>query len=328
MRSATRNRSSVTDRPAGRHEQKKMPSDLTKKYQLVGEAGDVTDLTQDSFEGEVEAEWFSARIDRKKLKALMRRTDGPAIRQFGLWLIILIASGAGAVATWGTWWCVPFFAVYGVMYSVSDHHAHELSHGTPFRTRWLNDAFLQLNTFMTLHEPVYWRWSHTRHHTDTLMVGRDPEIAVMVPPDIAKLFLDIFFLKSGWTQITNIVRQAAGDIAGDGAHFISRRRESQGNPEFADLRLDIRGNHHRVFFLADRPAGPPDCDTTVLRWLRPALLQYHSACRSARGHPRPPAEHQDVPHKPYLQLPLHEHELSHRAPYVSHGAVSCPACPT
>jgi fatty acid desaturase len=106
------------------------------------------------------------------------------------------------------------------MYSVSDHHAHELSHGTPFRTRWLNDAFLQMNTFMMLHEPVYWRWSHTRHHTDTLMVGRDPEIAVMVPPDIAKLFLDIFFLKSGWTQITNIVRQAAGDIAGDGAHFI------------------------------------------------------------------------------------------------------------
>ena len=30
--------------------------------------------------------------------------------------------------------------------------------------------------------PVEWRWSHARHHTDTIIVGRDPEIVAMRPP--------------------------------------------------------------------------------------------------------------------------------------------------
>lgn len=191
-----------------------------KDYSLQGTVGRATSLTRDEFENEVEAEWFSAKVDKKELKQLMRRIDSPALRHFGIWLALLIGSGAGAVMTWGTWWCLPFFLLYGVMYSMSDHHAHELSHGTPFKTRWINELLYHLNGFMTLHEGVYWRWSHTRHHTDTLLVGRDPEIAVMAPPDIAKILLDFFFLKSGTTQIINIVRNAAGNIQGDGEHFI------------------------------------------------------------------------------------------------------------
>jgi len=31
---------------------------------------------------------------------------------------------------------------------------------------------------MVLRESTPWRWSHTRHHSDTIIVGRDPEIAV------------------------------------------------------------------------------------------------------------------------------------------------------
>jgi fatty acid desaturase len=29
---------------------------------------------------------------------------------------------------------------------------------------------------MIMREPTVWRWSHTRHHTDTIIVGRDREI--------------------------------------------------------------------------------------------------------------------------------------------------------
>jgi fatty acid desaturase len=191
-----------------------------KDYSVKGEAGNATALTQDAFEAEVEEKWFSPEIDKKQLKQLMRRSDVPGFRHFGVWLALLISSGAGAGLTWGTWWCLPLFGLYGVMYSMSDHHAHELSHGTPFKTRWINEIFYHLNGFMTLHEGYYWRWSHTRHHTDTLLVGRDPEIAVMAPPDIAKIFLDLFFLKSGWTQLENILGNATGWVGGDGAHFI------------------------------------------------------------------------------------------------------------
>jgi fatty acid desaturase len=53
---------------------------------------------------------------------------------FGPWIFLLAASGATASATWGTWWAVPSFFVYGVLYSAADHRHRELSHGTPFKT--------------------------------------------------------------------------------------------------------------------------------------------------------------------------------------------------
>src|ERR1700688_2391090 len=111
-------------------------SNTWKNYHLVGGAEGARSLTRDEFEGEVEAEWWSAKVDRKALKRLMKREDRPALVHFGSWFALLVASGAGAFLTWGTWWCVPFIAVYGVLYAASDHHAHELSHGTPFKTRW------------------------------------------------------------------------------------------------------------------------------------------------------------------------------------------------
>ena len=132
----------------------------------------------------------------------------------------MLASGTAGVLAWGTWWCVPAFAVYGILYASSDHRAHELSHGTPFKTRWLNEMFYQLAGFMTLHEGHYWRWSHTRHHTHTMMVGRDAEIAVQQPVSVGGLLADLFFLKSGSAQIANIVRHAFGRISADGLHFI------------------------------------------------------------------------------------------------------------
>ncbi len=193
---------------------------VEKSYALVGEADNDCSLENDQFEGLVEDQWFSATVPRSHMKSLMKRTNREAAIHTAIWGVLLIGSGVGAVLTWGTWWTVPFLFFYGVMYSMSDHQAHEFSHGTPFRTRWLNDVFYWINGFMTLHETYYWRWSHTRHHTETLHVGRDPEIAVMAPADVAKLFLDFFFLVSGWVQIRNIVKHAVGRVKGDGAHFI------------------------------------------------------------------------------------------------------------
>ena len=45
----------------------------------------------------------------------------------------------------------------------------------------MNDVVYQIACFMILREPTVWRWSHTRHHTDTIIVGRDPEIARAAP---------------------------------------------------------------------------------------------------------------------------------------------------
>ncbi len=199
-----------------------------KTYGLGGGGADTAAvLDSDAFEDRVEREWFSCRIDRKALKQLMKRSDGPPARHFGLWLGLLIVSGVAGFLTWGSWWCVLPFAVYGVLYSAADHRAHELSHGTPFKTRWLNDALYQLCAFMTLREATYWRWSHSRHHTHTIIVGRDPEIAVPRPPDIIGTVLDLFFVKTGITMIGLIIRNATGSLNADGRHFIPASEKSK-----------------------------------------------------------------------------------------------------
>jgi fatty acid desaturase len=192
-----------------------------KTYGLGGGGADAAaELDSDAFESTVEQEWFSCAVDRKTLKQLTKRSDGPPLRHFGLWLGLLVLSGVAGFLTWGTWWCVLPFAIYGVLYAASDHRAHELSHGTPFKTRWINEVLYQLAAFMTLHEAYYWRWSHSRHHTHTIIVGRDPEIAVQRPPSILGLLLDLFFIKSGLKMIGLILRNATGSLNADGRHFI------------------------------------------------------------------------------------------------------------
>jgi fatty acid desaturase len=195
-------------------------ADVYARYALRDDSAPAGDLRREEFETEVSAQWFTPQVDRKLMKSLIKRTDAPALFNYGLWLALMAASGVGGYLTWGTWWAVPFFAVYGILYSTSDHRAHELSHGTPFKTRWLNEMFYHLNAFMTFHEGFYWRWSHTRHHTHTMILGKDPEIAVPRPANRLNVLLDFFFVKSGPIQILNICKNATGHLIEPAAHFI------------------------------------------------------------------------------------------------------------
>jgi fatty acid desaturase len=194
-----------------------------KDYALRDDdAEDATSLTRDGFEEQVARTWYSCPVDRKALKALIRRSDTPALGYFGLWLGLLAAAGIVAFMSWGSWWALPAFFAYGTLYSVADQRHHELSHGTPFRTRWINEAFYHLCAFMTLREGVFYRWSHTRHHTHTLIVGKDPEIPTPRPPDVVRQFLDLFFIRAGLSEIGRIFRHADGTLTETGQHFVPK----------------------------------------------------------------------------------------------------------
>ena len=173
------------------------------------------------------ADWYRSPIPRKQLKELMQRRDGPALRDTAIWAGALIVSGVAGYFAWGTWWAVPCFLVYGVLYGgASDSRWHECGHRTAFRTTWMNDVVYEIACFMILREPTVWRWSHTRHHTDTIIVGRDPEIAVPRPPDILGLVLNIFALKSSYVAIKSVIFHAAGRLTETELTFIpeSERR--------------------------------------------------------------------------------------------------------
>src|SRR5262245_19193247 len=124
---------------------------LTKERRDYGLTGQISSpavaLDDDHIEDQVEETWWHPTISRKTLKDLMQRSDGPAQRHFVLWIALLIVSGAVAVLSWGTWWAIPAFLVYGTIYSSSDARWHECGHGTPFKTRWLNEIFYQISSF-------------------------------------------------------------------------------------------------------------------------------------------------------------------------------------
>ncbi len=51
--------------------------------------------------------------------------------------------------------------------STSDARWHEMGHGTAFKTDWLNNVVYEIASFMLLREATVWRWSHTRHHSES-----------------------------------------------------------------------------------------------------------------------------------------------------------------
>src|ERR1700761_4410452 len=194
-----------------------MSAQLTRRdYSLVG---------KDSQYAEphvlASAEWYACPIPRKRLKELMQRKDGPAIRDTLLWFALLGLTGWLGWHFWGTWWCVPAFIIYGVLYcSCSDSRWHECGHRTAFKTTWMNDVVYEMASFMVLRESTPWRWSHTRHHTDTIIVGRDPEIAVPRPPDVPGILMAFFSLKSGPKEFKKVLLHCCGKLTAEEKLYI------------------------------------------------------------------------------------------------------------
>ncbi|MCB2130280.1 MAG: fatty acid desaturase family protein [Rhodobacteraceae bacterium] len=175
-----------------------------RDYSLLGE-----DARRAVETGLTAAEWYHTDVPRKEMKALMQRTDMPAIRDTIILYGSMIVFAAIGVALWPSWWSAPFWLAYGVLYgSAMDSRWHECGHGTAFRTKWMNDVVYQIASFMIMRNPATWRWSHARHHSETYIVGRDPEIAVMRPPALLKLILNFFGIVDVLTAVPRMVYNA------------------------------------------------------------------------------------------------------------------------
>ncbi len=172
-------------------------------------------------QGLAEADWYTSPIAKVELRQLLERRDGPALRDTLLWFILLGASGSAGFLLWGTWWAILPFLIYGVIYgSTSDSRWHESSHGTAFRTDWMNNALYEISSFMVMRESTVWRWSHTRHHSDTIIVGRDPEIAVPRPPDIKAMIMVFLNLNTIPKYFRNLILHGLGRLNSEEQTYI------------------------------------------------------------------------------------------------------------
>ena len=171
--------------------------------------------------GLVNAQWYQTPVDRKVMKDLMKRSDGPAIRDTALWLGLLVSSGVMGIMTWGTWWAAPVFLVYGLLNATAaDSRWHECGHSTAFKTPWMNAVVFQITNFLLISNPVVTWWSHMRHHTDTIIVGHDPEIPAMRPPALLLIGANVFGLVAAPRNYAAMIRLACGRVSADEATYV------------------------------------------------------------------------------------------------------------
>lgn len=135
--------------------------------------------------------WYKCDIDKQVYQNLIKRSDWQGIKHVSVWIIVLVFSGYMAFINWGTWWAVFWFFVYGNIYMSSNPIWHDCGHRSAFKSRWLNEIFYQITSFMYSYEPVRWRWSHFRHHSHTLSTDGpyDYEIQITKPTDLFYVLL-------------------------------------------------------------------------------------------------------------------------------------------
>jgi Na+-transporting NADH:ubiquinone oxidoreductase subunit F len=189
-----------------------------RDYSLVGD-----NTIRALQKGLAEATWYTSPVPKEKLRELLERRDGPAVRDTLIWFAALLGAGVSGYALWraGSWWAVVPFMIYGIIYaSSSDSRWHEAGHGTAFKTDWMNNALYEIASFMVMRESVPWRWSHVRHHSDTIIIGRDPEIAVPRPPDIFRFLIGFFSLRTIPVYFYHVVLHAAGRLTAEEKTYV------------------------------------------------------------------------------------------------------------
>ncbi len=151
--------------------------------------------------GLAEADWYQCPVPRETMRKLLERRDGPAIRDTIRWVAHILGSAFATYALWGSWWAILPYLVYCALYAAtSDSRWHESGHGTAFKTDWMNNVLYEVASFMVKREATVWRWSHIRHHSDTTIIGRDPEILAPRPPNIKGFLLSLFCVHPDYPQ--------------------------------------------------------------------------------------------------------------------------------
>jgi Na+-transporting NADH:ubiquinone oxidoreductase subunit F len=200
-----------------------MGSTLQRDYSLLGK-----EAQQAIDNGLADAEWYTCYVPEEEMKKLLVRKDWPAIRDTVIWFSLIFISAALFIKLWGSWWCIIPLLIYSVLFTAaSNSRWHETSHGTAFKTQWMNNALYEIASFMSFYQSVSWRWSHARHHSDTIVRGRDPEIILKRPPNIFEALN-----KMGSAEIKKIIRHAFNSIDPETATYVPK------------------SEHHKIFFRA------------------------------------------------------------------------------
>lgn len=162
--------------------------------------------------------WYRTPIPAEKLKELHERSDLLGFLQSAGYLLLITSTGTAAYLAAGRlpWWAVvALLLLHGMVCAFLPNAIHELCHGTVFRTKRLNTAFLGLFSFLNWHNhEVFWA-SHERHHRYTLHPPDDLEVVLPMHLFLRNLLTKGFVDPAGlWWNLKRVCRFAVGGFEG------------------------------------------------------------------------------------------------------------------
>ncbi len=163
-------------------------------------------------------------IGRAELERLSRRSDRPGIIYFSGHFALI---GVGAWLSWLTFpgiAFVPVVLLHAVVIGFLFSPLHECSHGTAFRTRWLNEAALWITAIIYIVPPYYFRYFHLGHHRYTQVPGKDPSLVLPEPATFRQYLWYCAGLWFFWRNITWMVKHAGGLVDPASALYVPKER--------------------------------------------------------------------------------------------------------
>ncbi len=142
-------------------------------------------------------EWYRCPIEHSKLRELMRPNDLQGWLQAGGHLVLAVITGTTVIyfSLQGMWFAMSLaLFVHGTVATFfKGIAAHELGHGTVFKTKWLNRFFLRLYSIVGWHNFHEYAMSHTYHHRYTLHPKGDREVVLpQISNNRSLYFLQLF----------------------------------------------------------------------------------------------------------------------------------------
>jgi fatty acid desaturase len=166
--------------------------------------------------GEIEIKWYRSRIEKGVLSELTKRSDMKGFLQVLPIIVILVITGAASLIALHH---LPIYAlvlilfVHGTVFAFLLNGFHELTHGTLFKTKWLNAFFLRLFSFLGWSSHVEYKASHVRHHLYTLHPPQDLEVVLPVHLTVGGFLLTFLVDVAGFCKvIPDYLRLAFGNI--------------------------------------------------------------------------------------------------------------------
>jgi fatty acid desaturase len=170
-------------------------------------------------EGTVDIHWYRVPLDKETMKELTRRSDWQGLLQTVGFLLVLCFTGAAAWLAWSRlpWYLVcAIFFVHGTFWAFLLPGFHELVHGTVFRTKALNAAFLFIYSFLSWNSPIAFKASHMKHHLNTLHPPYDLEVVLPIQLKPQGIFLVVLVDIMGiYLVLRDTVLLAFGIVRGE-----------------------------------------------------------------------------------------------------------------